>query len=96
METYNYSLIVGIHYRINLESNKTTGFSWNVFCNDQKIVDGLKIRKEYIKKDTKLYGVGGYEVFTIQGLYKQTYNLTFKYMRQDSITRVININLTFT
>ena len=72
---------VGDTFVIELDSNPTTGYSWNLAKTDLKIVE--QVSREYKPRETteRLVGSGGREIWTFKATAKGKTTLTFQYAR---------------
>ena len=78
----NLTLKINDTLEIRLESNPTTGYSW--FLGEQIDNNIISITDpEFIqaKKDKKLVGAGGYEVFTVKAISKGETSIILNYER---------------
>ena len=67
-------------FTITLESNKTTGFGWDIATPiDEKIVKFMGC--EYIAAQTGLVGSGGREIWSFRAICPGKTNISFKYIR---------------
>lgn len=67
-------------FAIVLESNKTTGFGWDIAVPlDEKMVKFISC--EYIPADTGLVGSGGKEIWTFRSVCQGKTQISFKYVR---------------
>jgi predicted secreted protein len=67
-------------FKIELKSNMTTGFSWNLEKDyDSTIVKSIS--NEYIPMKTNLVGAGGKEIWKFKSLKKGTTTLNMKYFQ---------------
>lgn len=66
---------------IQLETNPTTGYSWNYDIEDNTIATITS--EEYIpdQQADEIVGAGGTKIYTIQGLKEGTTSIEFKYQR---------------
>ena len=68
-------------FTITLESNKTTGFGWDIATPiDEKVIKFIGC--EYIAADTGLVGSGGREIWSFRGVCPGKTSISFKYIRQ--------------
>src|SRR4029079_2586036 len=51
-------------FTIQLDSNRTTGYSWSIKSYDKKFIS--EVSHEYIPSNTKLIGASGYEKWVFQ------------------------------
>lgn len=71
---------VGTDFSITLESNRTTGYEWQIAESLHK--DMLQLAgSEYIRDKTSLVGAGGKEVWTFKALKAGEAAISFKYVR---------------
>lgn len=69
---------------IQLASNPTTGYTWNVTSYDNSLIT---LSHQYIRSKPEMIGSGGYEVWTITATQKalnapsQTTTINFSYLR---------------
>ncbi len=76
----------GKEFTIRLDSNPTTGYSWQLAePYDESIVRLLEA--EYIPSTTKRVGAGGEEKWTFQALKKGTAKISLKYARPWEINK---------
>lgn len=67
-------------FAITLESNKTTGFGWDIATPiDEKVIRFIGC--EYIAADTGLVGSGGREIWSFRGVCPGKTSIYFKYIR---------------
>lgn len=67
-------------FTITLESNKTTGFGWDIATPiDENIVKFISC--EYIAADTGLIGSGGKEIWSFRAVCPGKTSIAFKYIR---------------
>ena len=67
-------------FTITLESNKTTGFGWDIAESfDEKVVKFVSC--EYVAADTALVGSGGKEMWTFRAVCPGKAAISFKYFR---------------
>lgn len=67
-------------FTITLESNKTTGFGWDIATPiDEKIIKFMSC--EYIAAQTGLVGSGGREIWSFRAVCHGKTNISFKYIR---------------
>jgi predicted secreted protein len=67
-------------FTITLESNKTTGFGWDIATPiDENVVKFIGC--EYIAADTGVVGSGGREMWSFRALRPGKANISFKYIR---------------
>lgn len=67
-------------FTITLESNKTTGFGWDIATPiDENIIKFISC--EYIAADTGLVGSGGREIWSFRAVCPGKTNISFKYIR---------------
>jgi inhibitor of cysteine peptidase len=67
-------------FTITLESNKTTGFGWDIATPiDEKIIKFIGC--EYIAAQTGLIGSGGMEIWSFRAVCPGKTNISFKYIR---------------
>lgn len=67
-------------YKLELEANATTGYSWSYSVDKEGIVEFVK--DEYISNETnELVGVGGKQIYEIKGLKKGKVVIKFEYKR---------------
>ena len=70
----------GENFIITLESNPTTGYSWQLAKPlDEKIVQ--LVGSEYVPSKTDLVGAGGMEKWTFLAVKKGTTRVSLKYVR---------------
>lgn len=70
----------GENFTITLESNPTTGYSWQLAKPlDEKIVK--LVGSEYVPSKTDLVGAGGEENWTFLAVKKGTTRISLKYVR---------------
>ena len=70
----------GENFTISLESNPTTGYSWQLKKPlDEKFVQ--LVGSEYVPSRTDLVGAGGTEKWTFRAVKKGTTRLSLKYVR---------------
>jgi inhibitor of cysteine peptidase len=72
------SVEVGEQFEIQLESNPTTGYAWQV-VEQPDAVD--LVSSEYEAPDTSLVGAGGLEVFVFEGATEGSGDLRLEYVR---------------
>ena len=70
----------GDEFAITLESNRTTGYLWQIAQDIDKTVIEL-IKSEYIPNDTKLIGSGGKEIWTFKAIKPGKTTIFFQYVR---------------
>jgi inhibitor of cysteine peptidase len=77
------ALAIGELFIVTLDSNKTTGYSWNLSAiSDTAVIQ--KVSDEYIapeQTDPPLMGQGGQEVWTFEALAAGTATISMKYIR---------------
>jgi inhibitor of cysteine peptidase len=67
-------------FAITLESNKTTGFGWDIAAPiDEKVLKFIGC--EYIAADTGLIGSGGKEIWSFRAVCPGKTKISFKYTR---------------
>lgn len=70
----------GNTFKIQLESNASTGFQWKLAVPlDEKIVK--LVSSDYIAPNTNLVGAGGKEVWVFKAIKKGTTKISLKYVR---------------
>ncbi len=77
------NISVGDLLIVKLDSNKTTGYSWNISSISNTGVIA-KVSDEYITpppSDPPMTGQGGYEKWTFEALEAGTANISMKYIR---------------
>lgn len=89
-------------YKLELESNATTGFSWSYTIDKSGIVEFVK--NEYVPNESnESVGVGGKQIYEIKGISAGTVTINFEYKQQwdaetepektKTITLVVDKNL---
>ena len=77
------NISVGDLLIVKLDSNKTTGYSWNLSAiSDTSVI--TKVSDEYITpppSDPPIVGQGGYEKWTFEALAAGTANISMKYFQ---------------
>lgn len=67
-------------FAVSLESNKTTGFGWDIAEPlDENVV--RFVSSEYVAADTGLVGSGGREIWTFRAVCPGKCTISFKYVR---------------
>jgi inhibitor of cysteine peptidase len=71
----------GDSFKVSLESNPTTGFSWpeQAQVNDTAVLK--QMNHEYVEPDSELMGAPGQEVWTFKALKKGTATISMEYSR---------------
>jgi formylglycine-generating enzyme required for sulfatase activity/predicted secreted protein len=78
-DTEKISVAVGKEFKISLESNPSTGYSWSLA---ESLPSWLElVDKTYIATDPGMIGGGGTEYWTFRATASGSTNLTFQYMR---------------
>ena len=72
---------VGDTFIIRLESNPTTGYSWNLPEIPSEIVQKISNVYEPEKTNGNIVGSGGTEIWTFKAISKGNITLTFQYAR---------------
>ena len=67
----------GSNFAFSLEGNMTTGFSWQVYIDDEEIVK--LVSNVYEPEDSDLEGSGGVSVITLEALRKGETMITLEY-----------------
>ena len=68
-------------FAVTLESNKTTGFGWDIAAPiDEKVIKFTGC--EFIAAGTGLVGSGGMEIWSFRGVCPGKTSISFKYIRQ--------------
>ncbi len=70
----------GSEFTLTLESNRTTGYQWQLAGTPDETVVKL-IESRYELPDTKLLGAGGREVWTFNAVGKGKTKISLKYVR---------------
>jgi inhibitor of cysteine peptidase len=77
------NISVGDLLIVKLDSNKTTGYSWNLSAiSNTRVI--AKVSDEYITpppSDPPMTGQGGYEKWTFEAIAAGTANISMKYIR---------------
>ena len=74
------ALAIGEFLIVTLDSNATTGFSWNLSAiSDTNVIQ--KISDEYIPPESPIPGRGGQEVWTFEALDAGTATISMKYIQ---------------
>lgn len=80
IEAFVIEAIVGEKIVLTLDSNPTTGYSWELAGPiDDKFIEFLN--SEYMAPETKLVGAGGHEMWTFKALKKGKTTIVMKYVR---------------
>jgi len=75
---------VGDTLKIEIESNPTTGYSWEaVYYTDNKVLKFVEKKYNATNTNSKLMGAGGKEVFIFVAKKAGTTNVAFEYKRTD-------------
>jgi inhibitor of cysteine peptidase len=92
---------VGEDFKISLESNPTTGYSWTADFNESILK--LKEEKDYANSKPRLVGAGGRKLFTFEALLPRDTKVTMSYQRpwesesileESFLIRIAEANLT--
>jgi inhibitor of cysteine peptidase len=74
------NIAVGEQFDLVLESNETTGFTWQmVEPTDEQVVK--KISEEYIESNTGQVGAGGTDHWTFEGAHSGETTIKMEYVR---------------
>lgn len=71
----------GDEFTVELESNPTTGYEWQVVQIEDEAIVRL-VDSEYVPPDSDLLGASGKEVFTFEALEEGNTKVTLEYARQ--------------
>lgn len=75
-----FKVKVGDTFKIELESNATTGYQWQLAKSlNEKIVK--LVSSKYILPSSNLVGAGGTEVWTFKGIKEGKTKISLKYVR---------------
>lgn len=79
--TSNVTLKVDDTLTVKLASNPSTGYSWHVMANDEKVLQQVGEPQFDIGNETPIPGAGGTQMFTFNAIGKGTTKLTLVYVR---------------
>lgn len=74
------SVNVGANFKLNLKSNPTTGYQWQLAAPLDKSVLEL-VSSEYIAPNTNLTGADGKEIWIFKAVKSGKTKISFKYVR---------------
>jgi inhibitor of cysteine peptidase len=70
---------VGEQFIVALDSNPSTGYSWQIVGFDQSVV--TLISSEFRRADSPMSGASGKQIWTFKAVGKGGTNIAFKYVR---------------
>lgn len=75
------AVLAGNHFELTLPSNKTTGYSWQLFKTpDSRVLKFLNSR--YNKPEKQMLGTGRSETWSFQAIGKGNVKITMHYVRK--------------